>query len=502
MLPLVAEQPQPFAVASLPLPLHSLVTPHAMPASVRPQTIEIGSRFPAWDKENSLCFEIAFRPLAAAGDFEPCWNRATYTKSHYDWSCNELAQGDGFCTFSASLSTNPLTGEARVTDVCLEHAHPQCDMSPALRKELEAACDELEEEAKSEFVKLRRVKRGSTTLTDLEMAPHVAQQLVVWDVWVAAGKERAERFEQALLVEGRAAEGYPIGGIFGEWANPVPDDPLDHPLAKISPLTKPPSSSSFTTARSDAAPQAPSSPSTPPKGVSSKNKKTAVSQSKGKQRRSTSVVEVDLTDLPVSPKKRKKVKTSSPSTQDGSTSPERKKAVPSSAQSAPSGLSATPKPRATSSSSRSSRTREGAPTPAPPELAVKREASPELAVKREASPELGIGTGEVDHEADEAGAIPPLLRIPTAHKAEATCTPTLVEYLSTLDPFGGFDYSSSAPTLDHLGIKNGTALQRWAKSDEKLKVVVGKLAKPDGADELALMQFEEDLREKARSQAG
>ncbi|BGP30316.1 hypothetical protein JCM10296v2_002070 [Rhodotorula toruloides] len=204
-----------------------------MPATVRPQTIATGSRFPAWDKENSLCFEIAFRRPAVAGDFEPCWNRQTYTKSHYDWSCNEPAQGDAR-TFAR-------------------------DMSPALRedlrKELEAACDELEEEAKSEFVKLRRAKRGSTTSTDTERAPHLPQQLVVWDLWVAAGKERAERFEQALLAEGRAAEAYPTSGIFGDEANPVSDDPLDHPLAKISPLTKITSPSSSTIARSHAAPQ-------------------------------------------------------------------------------------------------------------------------------------------------------------------------------------------------------------------------------------------------------
>jgi hypothetical protein len=50
--------------ASLPPPLHSLTTPHAMPTVVRPQTIQTGSRFPAWDKDNSLCFEIAFRRRA------------------------------------------------------------------------------------------------------------------------------------------------------------------------------------------------------------------------------------------------------------------------------------------------------------------------------------------------------------------------------------------------------------------------------------------------------
>ncbi|BGO89834.1 hypothetical protein NBRC10512_005603 [Rhodotorula toruloides] len=466
-----------------------------MTAAVRPQTIEIGSRFPAWDKENSLCFEIAFRRLAVAGDFEPCWNRQSYTKSHYDWSCNEPAQGDGFCTFSASLSTDPTTGEARVTDVCLEHAHPQCEMSPALRedlrKELEAACDELEEEAKSEFVKLRRAKRGSTTSTDTEVAPHVAQQLVVWDVWVAAGKERAERFEQALLAEGRAAEGYPTGGIFGDETNSLSTDPLDHPLAKISPLNNPPSPPSSATARLDAAPKSPDSPSTTPKGVSSKNKTTLVSQMKGKQRRSVSVVEVDLTDLPVTPTKRKKVKASSTSAQDTPTSPERQKTTPSSAQSSLSSLSASPQPR-TTSSSHSSRTREGAPTPTPPGLAI----------KREMSPELGIATAATEFHADGAGAIPPMLRSPTSREPEASPAPTLVEYLSTLDPFGGFDYSSFAPTLEYLGIKNGTALERWAKTDEKLKVLVKKLAKPDGADELALMQFEEDLRERARGAAG
>lgn len=118
------------------------------------------------------------------------------------------------------------------------------------------------------------------------------------------------------------------------------------------------------------------------------------------------------------------------------------------------------------------------------------------------SPELGIATAATEFHADGAGAIPPMLRSPTSREPEASPAPTLVEYLSTLDPFGGFDYSSFAPTLEYLGIKNGTALDRWAKSDEKLKVLVKKLAKPDGADELALMQFEEDLRERARGAAG
>lgn len=152
--------------------------------------------------------------MTAAGDFEPCWNRHTYSKSNYDWSCAEPAHGSGFCTFSASLSTNPVTGEAFVRSVCLKHAHPQCGTSRALRedlrKELEAACDELEGAAKAEFVRLRRGTRGSTSARDEGIAPHVAQQLVVWDVWIAAGKDRARQFEQALLAGGQAAEGYPV----------------------------------------------------------------------------------------------------------------------------------------------------------------------------------------------------------------------------------------------------------------------------------------------------
>lgn len=93
------------------------------------------------------------------------------------------------------------------------------------------------------------------------------------------------------LTLGRCSQ---TGGIFGDETNSLSTDPLDHPLAKISPLNNPPSPPSSATARLDAAPKSPDSPSTTPKGVSSKNKTTLVSQMKGKQRRSVSVVEVDL----------------------------------------------------------------------------------------------------------------------------------------------------------------------------------------------------------------
>ncbi|GEM11712.1 hypothetical protein Rt10032_c16g5729 [Rhodotorula toruloides] len=56
-------------------------------------------------------------------------------------------------------------------------------------------------------------------------------------MWVAAGKERARGFEQALLADGRAAEGYPAQGLLND-SLPADTGSLAHPLAALSPLTK------------------------------------------------------------------------------------------------------------------------------------------------------------------------------------------------------------------------------------------------------------------------
>lgn len=82
---------------------------------------------------------------------------------------------------------------------------------------------------------------------------------------------------------------------FGETnGNLVPADPLDHPLAKISPLTKPSVAPSTSPLRAVATAATSSSSSKSASDVPSQTRKTVVAKMKGKQSPGKSAIGLEL----------------------------------------------------------------------------------------------------------------------------------------------------------------------------------------------------------------
>ncbi|BGO89833.1 hypothetical protein NBRC10512v2_001791 [Rhodotorula toruloides] len=406
-----------------------------MPVAQPPQRIQIGSRFPAWDTEES-CFELAFRKEATRRDFAPSWDDTNYVPAtHTFWGCAHTAKGK-------------LSDDVRFA--CGE------DMA-GVRKELRTG-------AFREFARLKKLadvfkREGVTRWASSQ------QQLVIWDVWVAIGFKRAKQFEKKMLGDGLVVEGYPSQGVLDNSLSPD-SDPLAHPLAAVS------------EGQGEV------------EQLEGRERNDSRGQQgerwSGKRERDQRMQET----APVTPKKvaRDLVQTANKASQSSSASDPAPLAFVNEAVLAPperapsSVVSPSPSKRLSASGSKRSSTSSDSP-------ATKKRKSESSSSSAEIKQEV-----KAEHELQVLSFKAPSSSAPLPSRAAPD--PTFLAYLTALDTGGAVDYSIFASDLAHLGFKNHKALERVAATAENCKRLVKDLSKLRSTDKYALIMFEEDLKAK------
>ncbi|KAK4332636.1 hypothetical protein RTBOTA2_001365 [Rhodotorula toruloides] len=463
-----------------------------MPVAQPPQRIQIGSRFPAWDTEES-CFELAFRKGAARRDFAPSWEDTKYepTTTHAFWGCAHTTNGKCSCTVQVRLLKDLDGISPFVLYAYFGHNHPSSGLSDNVRfacnEDMAGVRKELRTGASKEFARLKKLAETRKSKSKTSQVS-LQQQLVMWDVWVAIGFKRARQFEKKMLDDGLVVEAFPSQGVLDDSLSPE-SDPLAHPLAAVSPLMMHVSNPAFAlvpqTAEEQGGGKSKSGKGGKGKtGAGNKANGGAASAKKDQQPQSTPVTPNELLQVHVKTAGR-------PSQSSLALSPAPLKftaeAVLAPPERAPAPV-VSPSPSNRPSSGVSSGKRSSASIDSP---ATK---------KRKVKPSTSSGgiKQEVKKEEDE-------LRVLAfkAHSSPATPSPSraapnpaFLAYLAALDTGGAVDYSIFASDLAHLGIKNHKALERVAATAENRKRLVKDLAKLRSTDKYALIMFEEDLKAK------
>ncbi|BGP06274.1 hypothetical protein JCM10049v2_002095 [Rhodotorula toruloides] len=482
-----------------------------MPVAQPPQRIQIGSRFPAWDTEES-CFELAFRKETTRRDFAPSWDDTNYVPAtHTFWGCAHTAKGKCTCTVRVLLSKNVDKHSPFVSYAYFGHNYHSSglpfDVRFACGEDMAGVRKELRTGAFREFARLKKFgealkREGGTRWVSFQ------QQLIIWDVWVAIGFKRARQFEKKMLEDGLVVEGYPSRGVLDDSLS-SDSDPLAHSLAAVSPLTKAVSDASVAlgSQRAQVKGTTKSSSGKGGKGKTGagnkvnhgaasakRDQRTArmppdPSQGGAAQSRSLGRSKQDTT--PVTPKKvaRDLVQTANKASQSSSASDPAPLAFVNEAVLAPperapsSVVSPSPSNRLSTTGSKRSGT-----------------SSSESPATKKRKTESSSSSAEVKQEVKAEDELQVLsFKAPSSSAplpSRAAPDPAFLAYLATLDTGGAVDYSIFASDLAHLGIKNHKALERVAATAENRKRLVKDLAKLRSTDKYALIMFEEDLKAK------